>query len=200
MLATFTLVQYPFSGPVYFFYVAPLVVLTSVVAVSLGGRSWRVPGLILLAFGIAFAGRWIGSASLMATAQGRYEVRTDRESLDMERGGIRVPAGDKAEYEGLVATLRSLAPNGVMYATPDAPETYFLSGLRNPTRVLYDFFDEPRNRTERIMRILNREDVRVVVLNRVPHFSGLPPEPLIRALEAEYPNATGIGRFVVRWK
>lgn len=42
MLTTFTLVQYPFSGPVYFFYVAPLVVLTSLVAVSLGGRSWSV--------------------------------------------------------------------------------------------------------------------------------------------------------------
>lgn len=118
----------------------------------------------------------------------------------MERGGIRVRAEEKAEYEELVATLRSLAPNGGMYATPDVPEAYFLSGLRNPTPVLYDFLDDPRNRTERVMRTLDREDVRVVVLNRTPHFSGLPPEPLIRALEAAYPDAIGIGRFIVRWK
>lgn len=87
-----------------------------------------------------------------------------------------------------------------MYATPDVPEAYFLSGLRNPTPVLYDFLDDPRNRTERVMRTLDREDVRVVVLNRTPHFSGLPPEPLIRALEAAYADATGIGRFIVRWR
>jgi len=200
VLATFALVQYPVFGPVYFFYVAPLVILASVVAVSLGGRSWRAPGLILLTFGIAFAGRWIGPASLTATFEGRYQVRDDRERLDLERGRLRVSAEEKSVYESLAATLVARAPNGVMYATPDAPEAYFLSGLRNPTPVLFDFFDEPLGRTERILRVLYEEDVRVVVLNQSPHFSGPPPPELIRALEANYPNGTLIGRFIVRWK
>ena len=63
--------------------------------------------------------------------------------LSPDRGGLRVGAEEQDEYERLVAELRAHASSGYMYATPDCPEVYFLSGLRNPTRTFFDFFDEP---------------------------------------------------------
>ena len=133
-------------------------------------------------------------------AQGRWERRPALERFELERGLIRVPASDKAEYETVAGMLRELADNGVTFVTPDAPEVYFLSGLRNPTPTFYDFFDDPEGRTERILSILEREDVRVVALNRAPELSGPPPAELITALESRYPRAASVGRFIVRWR
>ena len=89
---------------------------------------------------------------------------------------------------------------GVTYVTPDAPEAYFLSGLRNPTPVFFDFFDDPVDRTERTLATLEREDVRVIALNRSPQVSGPPARDLIAALESRYPRAANVGRFIVRWR
>jgi hypothetical protein len=198
ILASFTLVQYPMSGPVYFLYVAPLVIMAALVVWPRSPR-WRIPGVAALAFAMLFPALWIGPASLMATAQGRFEwTRGDTVRLDIQRGGIRVTAEEAAEYRELTSALAALAPNGVAFATPDAPEVYFLAGLRNPTPVLYDFFDEQAGRTARTLDILEAEDVRVVVLNRLPHFSGPPADALLRALEERFPRATDIGRYIVR--
>ena len=201
VLATFTLVQYPFAGPVYFFYLAPLVALCALSAVSLAPVSWRAPALALGLFALAFGARWVGTADLYPTAQGRYEPRPALERLDIDRGHIRVTPAEKAEYERLAAALQDLAAGtGVTFVTPDAPEVYFLSGLRNPTPVFYDFLDEAEGRTARILAALDREDVRVIALNRAPQFSGPPSPDLLAALEGAYPRATSVGRFVVRWR
>jgi len=201
VLGTFTLVQYPFSGPVYFYYIAPLVALAGLAAASLAGRAWRAPTVALMVFALLFGARWVGTASLFPTAQGRYEPRPSTERLQLERGRIRVSTEEKAEYERLAVMLseRSLG-TGVTFVTPDAPEAYFLSGLRNPTPVFYDFLDDPEGRTARILAMLEEEDVRVVALNRSPQFSGRPPDDLIAGLENLYPQAANVGRFIVRWR
>lgn len=201
ILGTFTLVQYPFSGPVYFFYLAPLVALATLAAASLSEQRWRAPTAVLSLFLLSFGLRWVGTASLYPTARGRYVPRAADERLELERGRIRVPADEKAEYEQLAAMLAGLSDGtGVTFVTPDAPEAYFLSGLRNPTPVFYDFLDEPLGRTTRILATLEREDVRVIALNRAPQFSGPPEADLIEALESRYPQAASVGRFVVRWR
>ena len=201
VLGTFTLVQYPFSGPVYFFYLAPLVALAALAATSLAGGSWKAPMFALFVFALAFGGGWVGTASLFPTAQGRYVLRPAGERLELERGRIRVSPDDRVEYERLAATLSQLSSGtGVAFVTPDAPEAYFLSGLRNPTPVLFDFLDDPQGRTERVLATLEREDVRVVALNRAPQFSGPPPADLVAAIELRYPQAVNIGRFIVRWR
>lgn len=201
VLGTFTLVQYPFAGPVYFFYVAPLVALAGLAAVSFAGRPLRVPTGVLLVFMLAFGVRWVGTASLYATAGGYYVPRPVEERLDLERGRIRVSPDEKIEYERLATMLSELsAGNRVTFVTPDAPEAYFLSSLRNPTPIFYDFLDEPEGRTERIIATLEREDVRVIALNRAPQFSGPPPADLVAAIERRYPQAAEVGRFIVRWR
>jgi len=201
MLATFALVQYPYSGPIYFFYLAPLVALGVLAGISLAPNRWRAPGAVLLVFTLLFGARWVGTADLFATAQGRYAPRPELDRLRMDRGGIRIPAGERTEYERLADMLRSLsAPSGVTFVTPDAPEVYFLSGLRNPTPIFYDFLDAPQGRTERILAILERADVRVIALNRAPSLSGPPAVELVSALESRYPRAANVGRFIVRWR
>ncbi len=50
-------------------------------------------------------------------------------------------------------------------------KVYFLYGFRNPTRTLFDFFDEPTGRTERILELVHSKGVNLVVINREPAFS-----------------------------
>jgi hypothetical protein len=98
-----------------------------------------------------------------------------------------------------VATVQAVTRSSFIYVTPDAPEVYFLSGLRNPTPVFYDFFDEEAGRTDRMLRTLEREGVNVVVLNTGLRFSPPPPPRLVEALEARFSSARMVGPFIVRW-
>jgi hypothetical protein len=201
VLGTFVLVQYPFSGPVYFFYVAPLVALTALAGSALVPASWRGPMTALYAFALLFGALRIGPGDLLSAARGQYVRRPSHERLALDRGGIRVSIREKSEYEALVMLLRERAEgSGVTFVTPDAPEVYFLSGLRNPTPVLFDFLDPLEGRTGRTLALLDREGVRVVVLNREPQVSGSPPRELVAALESRYPRAASVGRFIVRWR
>ena len=99
MLATFILVQFPFAGPVYFFYLAPLVVLCALAGYSLSPSRLRAPAMLLYGFLFLFAVVWVRTAALFPTAQGRYEPRQAMVRFDLERGGIRVLPSERAEYE-----------------------------------------------------------------------------------------------------
>jgi len=106
----------------------------------------------------------------------------------------------KQQYEALVKVVRTLATGEYIFATPDCPEVYFLSGFRNPTRTTYDFFDDPTRRAERIRDTLARAHVGVVVLNWRPQYSGPPPAELVTHLREDYPKAVMVGAFEVRWR
>jgi hypothetical protein len=96
--------------------------------------------------------------------------------------------------------LRRHAKGGYTWASPDCPEIYFLSGLRNPTRTLFDFFDDPTQRTERILAALERHGVTAIVLNRAPQFSANIPDDLVEELERRYPLGANAGKFQIRWR
>ncbi len=200
MLGTFSMVQFPFTGPVYFFYVAPLLPLAGAAVLALtSGPSPRRLMVAVLSFGMLFGVTWVNRASILGLGEGRFEARAEDRRLALERGRIRVSAEDKAVYEELVATVQAVTRSSFIYVTPDAPEVYFLSGLRNPTPVFYDFFDEEAGRTDRMLRTLEREGVNVVVLNTALRFSPPPPPRLVEALEARFSSARMVGPFIVRW-
>jgi hypothetical protein len=181
------LVAYPFFGLIYFFYYVPLVVLA---AVALFGTFGQPGGTLsasaALAFSIVFAvGRMPPrSGGLMATA----------------RGGIFVGAPDSTEAQTLVDVVRAHARNGYTFATPDCPEVYFLTGLSNPTRTMYEFFTDTAGRTDRLMRMLAARRVTAITVNRQPLFSGAPDPRLMAALAARYPDSLRFGRYTVRWQ
>jgi hypothetical protein len=65
---------------------------------------------------------------------------------------------------------------------------------------VFDFFDDPRHRTERVLDALDRHGVTAVALNRHPVFSAPFPPDLIAGLQQRYPYSTDVGPFQVRWR
>ncbi len=195
------LIQFPFSGPIYLFYALPALLPA---ALALTGRepiSRRPVAAAVLVFLLLFSVRWTNSGILFHEGHLPYDPTSATARLDLPRGGgLRVSPDQKEEYEKLVAAMQELSTSRYAFATPDLPEVYFLSGLRNPTRTLFDFFDEPAGRTGRIVRALDAHRVDVVVLNRRLRFSGPPPDTLLKVLRKRYPRAAVIGDFILRWR
>ena len=195
--APVSLVQFPFSQPVYFTYVAPLVAVSAVAVVS-SLPVERGMAAAFLCFYLLFA---VIDNQGFIYGQGSVFVRSNQtEILSLDRGGLRVGLETKEEYEALVPLLRRHAQGGFVYAAPDCPEVYFLSALRNPTRTFFDFFDDPAHRTARVLGQIEEHGVRVVAINQRPEFSGQMPADLSNALVDRFPESTQVGRFQVRWK
>lgn len=193
------LVQFPFSSPIYSLYAAPLGALAAaaVVASLQGGPG--LSALTTLAFYILFAVRWIHPGFIYDMGL-HYSRSTQNALLAVDRGGLLVTPEDAEVYPRLVETVRAEARGPWVYATSDCPEVAYLTGLKNPTRTLFDFFDDPAGRTGRILDLLDRDSVHVVVVNRKPGFSGPPPVDLETGLVQRFPNRVAIGRFDVRWR
>jgi hypothetical protein len=195
------LIQFPFSGALYLFYALPALVPAALAVRGRAGVLDRPALPAVMALLLVFALRWINPGTLFAAGHFAYDPSTATARLALPRGGgLRVPPAQKQEYERLVQVMRSAALSPYTFATPDLPEVYFLSGLKNPTQTLFDFFDRSEGRTGRILEVLDRDSVDVVVLNRRLRFSGPPPDDLLAGLRARYPNATVVGDFLVRWR
>jgi hypothetical protein len=202
LLATFgliSLVQVPFAAPAYFFYAAPILVLLA--AALMGGSPLRRPWLVglfvaMLAFTVLRLN--VGFSPDLGF---RYRPAASEAPLALQRAmGIRVTGEDKTDYEAVVELVTSLAPGDFLYAGPDAPEVYFLTGLRNPTPTLYEFLDEDEGRNERLLQSLEDAGVRVIVVRPVPQFSGPLDNDLMAELGRRFPLGRQIGRFFVAWK
>lgn len=180
------LLAFPFSNDLYFHYIAPLLALAGVAVIVASGIAVdrRIAGVLAVVY-LAFA---LKHVAMRTTAP-----------LAIDRGGIRVEPQDSVEVEEFVRFMRTHAHSEYIYATPDAPEAYFLTGLRNPTRMMYEFFDGAPHRTERILAALDKHQVTVVAINQWTIFSGRPDSLMNAALEARYPHSTSAWHFTVRW-
>jgi len=195
------LVQFPFSHQVYFLYIAPLGMVAAAVVLGIEFEravSWRVFGGALLLLAILFPLRWIrpGFTNDLGV---RYR-RVTMSALLPGRGHLWVTPEDSAEYVGMTTLVAAHTRGAYVYATPDCPEVNYLTGTENPTRTLFDFFDDPVDRTARILARLDTTGTNVVLLNSKPGFSGPVPTDLAAALAVQYPHAATIGRFEVRWR
>jgi hypothetical protein len=120
--------------------------------------------------------------------------------LTLPRGGIVVPELDRVRYETVVGLLQAHASGGYTYAAPDCPEVYFLAGLRNPTRSIYEFLGDSVGRTQRVLRALDERRVTAIAINLRPPFSGPLSPQLVDSLRARYSQAETLDRFEVRWR
>ncbi len=201
-LATFSLIQFPFAAPIYFCYATPLLALVALAVVrEVELPSLAVPAALAATF-IAFAivRMYPGYLYNIGIGYARYQPLAP---LPSPRGGdVRILAHISDEYSQLVDVVRRHAGANAryIYAAPDCPEVYFLTGLKNPTRTMYDFFDDQQARTPRLLASLRDHDVKVVAINRAPEFSRKVDGDLRVALEHEYPSSVGIGIFEVRWR
>lgn len=193
------LVQFPFAGPVYFSYVAPLVALVALALFGYMRPSHGAAPVLLIVFLGGFAVLRTNSSPLRSMGV-NYEAPFPPATLALERGGIEVPQVHAIVYDSLVSLLRARAHGGYTWASPDAPEIYFLSGLRNPTRTLFDFFEDSTGRNARVLRALDAHGVTAVVLNTIPWFSPQITPAMNARLAARYPNVQMLGPFQLRWR
>lgn len=194
-----SLVQFPFAIPIYFCYVAPLAALTVVALLAYLRPAGRALPASLLVFYVAFAVLWVNSSSLYGMGA-RHLPYLPTAPLHLDRGGLTVPDFQAAQYDALVPVLRQHARGEYVWASPDAPEVYFLSGFRNPTRSLFEFFDDPADHDARLLRSLDEHGVAVIAINHMPEFSPGISDALYDRLTERYPYGRMVGHFQVRWK
>ncbi len=197
-LGVFTLVQFPFSAPIYFCYVAPLLFLAVAALARLPVGYGTGFGSIVTVFALIFPVLRVapGFVYNMGVRPGPDEQKV---RLTMPRaGGLKVTKAEADEYSALVRLVHAhSSPGSSILVTPDAPEVYFLTQRRNPTRVFFDFFSPD---PDQVLLAMRSGEVPLIVLNSRPGFSGTLRERVLDAAGLEYPNAARAGRFTVRWK
>jgi hypothetical protein len=193
-----SLVQFPYTVSVYFGYIAPLVPLLGLALYSHVRLPARTVPVMLVAFFAAFAVLRT-NATRIASVGNWYQAQPALARLAMERGGIDVPTTDAKTYGALVTKLRSRARGGYTWASPDSPEVYFLSGLGNPTRTLFEVFDDPPSRPRQIMQALDTHGVTAIVLSSPSFSPPLSPE-MYALVSTRYPHSEYVGSFQLRWR
>ncbi len=190
MGAMVSLVQVPYPQGVYLLYAAPAIILA--LCFVLAGQGWRAKALGACFFGFyfLFALCWVRGGYPCSYAVNYVPLERDS-LLEMKRGGLLTDEVAAKLYNILIGEIRKrTAPGDFIYAAPDCPEVYFLSGRKNPTRTFYDFFDEDygdRRRSQRILKLLEQRRVNVVVLRGYTEFSQAVSPDLRRAIAARYP-------------
>jgi hypothetical protein len=199
MAAMVGLIQFPYATPIYFCYGASLTVLAIASVVFAQPKAPKRSHLAVAAFFFVFAIVFM-NRSYGWNMGVKFLPYNPGSELDLPRGGLRVPDEDKQVYEELVRVLQQHAAGGTIYAGPDCPEIYFLSGFPNPTRALFDFLT-PAPMDERTMaKLLSDGSIRAVVVNTAPLFSPRLEPGALRLIEARFPSSQRIGRFVVRFE
>jgi hypothetical protein len=194
------LVQFPFTVAIYFCYVAPLVALTA--AAFLAYLNRPVP-IVLPALAVAFCTSFAVirmNTSPLNDMDADSEPYPEVRPMMLDRAGLVVPLWMAGQYEATVEVMREHARGQYVWASPDVPQLYFLSGYRNPTRSLFEFFDDTTGRSARILRALDDHDVNLVVLNTAPQFSPRIPVELYRQLAKRYPNSAFVEPYLIKWR
>jgi 4-amino-4-deoxy-L-arabinose transferase-like glycosyltransferase len=202
--AVWAMVQYPRSAINYFYYVAPLAALSLAALFSMHKTVDRVALGSLLAFYLVFA-VWLHPPAFFAVRQLDHGEPMHLQTINLPRaGGIRAPAKLAAEYDTVIRLVQEHAHGPYIYATPDCPEIYFLSGHLNPTPTIIDFLDSDffnvAGRTERIFATIEDHSVNVAVINSLGTQSGQIPAGLRAILDHRFPESREVGSFEVRWK
>jgi Dolichyl-phosphate-mannose-protein mannosyltransferase len=185
------LVQYPFAAPIYLCYALPLTLLAAVAVVATAKKQ---PGTYVLA---AVAGFYLLFGVGMLVPDYIYELthKVGRmDDLHLERaGGLRIEYA--ANFADLIHLLQQHSPNGLMYAGNDCPELYFLSGLKNVTR------DDAGAPAEEVLKALQSDDLKLVVINEAPFFPAAKMSPEVRAeVMRKFPENQLVGIFRVFWR
>jgi len=192
-----SLVQFPFAGQGYFLYVAPLVI---VAAASVFTALPDPPKLALGAIAAFYLLFGVFSVTPYHLGLEREE-HAQTESLTLPRsGGLRVEAAAARTYEELIPVVESHAAGRFIYAAPDCPEVYFLSGGQSPSRHYFEYAEDEPERDSSVLKKLEKLKVNVVAINRDPLFSPMMSQELESELEKRFPNSAKSGRFMVRWK
>jgi len=199
MLAWASLVQFPFSAPIYFCYVAPLAIVAAIAATDGVSPNRRMTlaawSGLLLAFGVVSMNR-----GYIYNLGQYHEPQTYGASLDLARAHLRVTEKDATKYQHLIGVITEHLGNGQLLAGPDSPEVYFLTGRMNPSGALFDFLAAGATDGEGVADATAWHDTTVIVINHRPPFSPRPTPELAADIRQAFPSGESIGQFEVRWR
>jgi len=199
--ATCSLIQFPLVFPIYFCYVAPLVLLSAVASLSIVDRPPRLLITSAFIFSLVFA-VWEVTPGFIYNFGRNFSPDIQTVRLKLERaGGLRVDAPSAGAYDQLNSLIRQNAHGERILAAPNCPEVYFLYGFQPPTRDFFNFSDDSRQEKVSVLKTLAVNHINLVVLNHkdsmfVPSVSN----DLTTMLERQFPNSAEAGDFEVRWK
>ena len=194
-----SLTAFPYSAPIYFCYIAPLPLLALLALFCLTGGSPRPLSGVLAGFFLTLALVALNAQSLRDVGIVMHPALT-LVPLRLPRTGIRVRVEDADRYESLIDTLVAHARGGVTYAGPDSPEVYFLAGLRNPTRLIFDFLEPDGRQPDSLLALVDRERMTAVVIRSNPEFSRPLEAQVLQGFAERFPHQWTTGGFTVRWR
>jgi hypothetical protein len=198
MLAWASLVQFPFSAPIYFCYVTPLAVIAAA-SVAANTTTLRRPvvgasAALLLAFAVLIMNR-----GYVYNLGFEHEVNALSVPLNLSGANLDVSAEDARIYRQLVELVASHRGDGHLVAGPDCPEVYFLTGQFSPSGALFDFFTNDES-VGSLSDMSVWTGASVVVLNHRPNFSSTLPQTLTDGIRRAFPHSAPAGSFEVRWR
>jgi hypothetical protein len=198
-LAWASLVQVPFSAPIYFCYVAPLAVVAAAAVGShsraLGRPALAVAATVLTGFALISMNR--GYVYNLGAVHHPFAIDTP---VGVERASLRVSAADAVSYQRVVELIRAHIGEGELVAGPDAPEVYFLAGRFSPSGTLFDFFTDQVSAEGGLNDMPGLSAASVVVLNHGRRFSLGPSAHLAAKVRHIFPNSEAVGTLEVRWR
>ncbi len=133
-----SVVQFPFSVPMYFCYVAPLLILSCAALGDPGSIRGHVPLTVPVAiFYLLFAALILLPNQIYR--RGMSLQTTSVKAFTLPRAaGMKGDAVQVETYEQIVAEIARHAGTSPIWAGPDCAEFYFLAGRTNPTPVLWE--------------------------------------------------------------
>jgi len=196
--ATASLIQIPFALYTYFLYFVPVLALAAAALLTSQPAMPKAVPAALLAYLLLFAVR---NPDSLGRRPGPVRPEDELVTLGLPRAGIVVTREDSTIYTQLVKSIQRHASGEWMYVWHDAPQIYFLAGMRNPTHTMFEAFDDSLSRsTATLMQTLRSHDVRIVVLTDASS-AYYPMDPALRRwLLAEYPESEMVRTFDVRWR
>ena len=198
-LAWASLVQVPFSAPIYFCYVTPLAVIAAVAVADttrvVGRTVARVSVAVLIVFAVASMNR--GDVYNLG---GLHRPAALNEPLGLQRASLRVRRADAVSYRRVIALIASHIGDGQLVAGPDAPEVYFLTGRFSPSGTLFDFFTDGVSAEGGLYDLPGLDTASMVVLNHGRRFSQGPSIHLANKARRMFPNFEAVGTLEVRWR
>ncbi len=191
-----SLVQVPFALYTYFLYFVPLLVLAVAALINVQPAYPRSVAAALLAYALWFGWRQPGSLDRPTDA-----VRDRVVPLALARGNLLVSPEDSAVYGDLITAIERRSPGEWIFVWHDSPEIYFLSGRRNPTRTMFEAFEDSTAFTpDALRKVLALHDVRVVVLTD-PAGAVRPLDPQFQTwVDSAFPGREWVRRTEVRWR
>lgn len=194
-----SLIQFPFSFPLYFAYIAPLFVVTVFLTVI---RFDQEPGIlpwVLAGFMGFFCIHTVHGSNVSALGRAALPP-ANAQFLDLPRIRLPAPEYDQAVYQRIADLAMQHGNEHPILAYPDCPEVPFFSGTRSVLRSPYRFMAPEEVDAVHLQQGFDQKQIYFAVLNKEPEFSPPINDVEYQIIADQLPNVEDVGHFRVMWR